>query len=229
LNDDELIAQLIATAQPRTSEVRVCARGDLVDRHAALVAQLAEAERNVEKTASIAGDPEVARIAGEIVAVEAEQEASTVTFKLANVTRREWADLLAAHPPRPEDKGLDHNADTFPPAAVAACSKSPKITEERAAELLDKLPPAESSKLWLAAVGLNVTGTPHPKLRAATELVQANVGSSTTPEGTGSPDPSSSAGSGARSRGTTTGTKAASSGQRRSRSQSGSGTTSTPR
>lgn len=197
MNDDEVIARLIATAQPRTAEVRVCARGDLVDRHAALVAEMAEAERQVERSASVASDPEIARIAGEIVAVEAEQEASTVTFTLTSVSRRVWADALAKHPPRPQDRGLDHNADTFPPAAVAACSKSPKLTEDDATKLLDALPVAEWTKLWLGAVALNVTPTPHPKLRAATELVQANVESSTTPEDTESPDPSSSVGSGA--------------------------------
>lgn len=194
---DDVIARLIATAQPRTVEVRVCARGDLVDRHALLVAQLAEAERNVARSASVAGDPEVARIAGEIVALEAEQEASTVTFTLTSVSRRVWADLLAAHPPRPQDKGLDHNEATFPPAVVAACSRSPKLTEERAIELGDALPPAEWSKLWLGAVGLNVTPTPHPKLRAATELVRASVESSTLQAGSASPDQSSSVGSGA--------------------------------
>lgn len=197
MTDDDVIARLIATAQPRTIEVQVCARGDLVDRHAVLVAELSAAEANVERTASVAGDPEVGRIAGEILAVEAEQEASTVTFTLTSVSRRVWADLLAAHPPRPQDKGLDHNADTFPPAVVAACSKSPKVTDEEAVQLLDALPVSEWTKLWLGAVGLNVTPTPHPKLKAATELVQANAESSTTQAPTASRGRRSSAGSGA--------------------------------
>ena len=195
-SDQDVIADLIATAQPRTLEVSVCARGDLVDRHATLVQQLAAAESNVAKRASVAKDPEVARIAGEIVAVEAEQEASTVTVVLQSVSRRVWADLLAKCPPRPQDKGLDHNPDTFPPAVVAACAKSPVISEEEANQLADALPVSEWSKLWLGAVGLNITSTPHPKLKAATELVRANGESSTTQEGTASPGRSSSAGSG---------------------------------
>ncbi len=196
-SNQQVIADLIATAQPRTVEVQVCARGDLVDRHAVLVRELAEAEGNVQKAASIADDPEVSRIAGEIVACQDEQEASTVTIVLQSVTRRVWADLLAAHPPRPQDKGLDHNADTFPPAVVAACAKEPALTEDEANQLADVLPVAEWTKLWLGAVGLNVTQTPHPKLQAATELVRANGGSSTTRGAKGSRGRSSSVGSGA--------------------------------
>lgn len=189
---DELIERLISTARPRTLEVRVCARGDLVDRHAVLVNALGDAEAKAKKSASIADDPEVARLAGEIVALEQEQEASTVTFVLTSVSRRVWADLLAAHPPRTQDKGLDHNADTFPPAVVSACAKSPNISVEEATQLADVLPVAEWTKLWLGAVGLNVVPTPHPKLGAATELVLARDGSSTTSANGASPGPSSS-------------------------------------
>src|SRR5690606_20326373 len=115
----DLIAHLIATAQPRTREVRVCARGDLVDQHARLVAQLEQAAEE----GSVSGNPEVQRISQEIVEVEDEQEASTAVFVMQSVSRRVWADLLASHPPRPQDKGLDHNPETFPQAMVAACCK----------------------------------------------------------------------------------------------------------
>lgn len=190
MTDEDLIGRLIATARPRTAEVRVCARGDLVDRHVALAEELKALE--VEGRKSVATNPDVLRLAEEIRQVEEEQEDSTVTFVVQSVTRRVWADLLAAHPPRPQDKGLDHNEETFPPAVVAACSKSPKMTEEEAVELGDVLPVAEWSKLWLTAVGLNVMPTPHPKLKAATELVLANGASSTTQDPAASPDPSSS-------------------------------------
>lgn len=190
MDNDGLIAQLIATAQPRTSEVRVCARGDLVDQHAILVGSLADAEQNSK--GSLAADPVVNEIATQIVAVEEEQEASTVTFVLQSVSRRVWADLLAEHPPRPQDKGVDHNPDTFPPAVLAACSKSPKVSAAEAVQMMDVLPVAEWTKLWLGAVGLNVTATPHPKLVAATELVRANGVSSTTAETAASLAPSSS-------------------------------------
>lgn len=164
------IDDLIATAQPRTLEVRVCARGDLVARHAELVAEL-EAATHV--TGSIGGNPDLRRIADEIAAVEAEQEASTATITLRSVSRRRWMDLLAAHPPRPEDieRKLDHNPVTFPVAAVAACCDD--MSEAQANALAGNtdpekgLHPAEWNKLYVAAQSLNILETPHPKVPAS--------------------------------------------------------------
>lgn len=172
----DVIAELIATAQPRTVEVQVCARGDLVDRHAELVVELGQ----LGPAQALGADPEVTRLSEEIVAVEEAMESSTVTILLQSVSRRVWADLLASHPPRPQDKGMDHNPDTFPTSMLAVCCKSPGLSEEQAEQLSDVLPQGEWNKLYYAALGLNVTGTPHPKLSAASELVRANAASSTT-------------------------------------------------
>lgn len=163
------VADLVATAQPRTTTVRVCARGDLVDRHAELVAQL-----EGEAGSSVGVSSEAKQLAAEIVAVEEEQEASTLTVTLKSVSRRVWADLLAQHPPRPQDKGLDHNPDTFPTAAIAAASVEPALTVEDVDQLADVLPPAEWAKLWRATFKLNVAEVPHPKLAAASELARAS-------------------------------------------------------
>lgn len=167
------LEELIATAQPRTREVRVCARGDLVDRHAQLVDELDEASDSL-------GAPKRAKeIAAEILAVEEEQEEYTLVVTLASVSRRVWADLLAEHAPRKEDreKGLDYHPVTFPPAAVAACAKEPALTYDTADRLASTLPAGEWNKLWLTAVELNVMGTPHPKFRAAAEIAQLSVDS----------------------------------------------------
>lgn len=193
MNDEELIADLIATARPRTIEVRVCARGDLVDRHAILSAQLNDAAKS-DDDASLAGNPAVAELSQQIVDVEAEQEASTVTFVLQSIPRRKWADLLAKHPPRPEDRAQkdDCNRLTFPPAAIVACTKSPSVSEPELYRLInDVLPSGEFGKLWTAALGLNILENPHPKLAAATELARLNGASSTTPVNAASPGPSS--------------------------------------
>lgn len=163
---------LLASAAPRTREVRVCARGDLVDRHAHLVSQLAALEK--AHTGSLAGNPEVQAVSAEIVAVEAEQEASTLTFHLTSIGRRKWAGILADHPPRKQDKGMGYNPETFPPAAVAACCTSPALSEDQAVRLTEKLPEGEWGKLWVTCLNLNLSETPHPKLGAATELARAN-------------------------------------------------------
>lgn len=181
------IEALIASASPRTMQVPVCARGDLVDRHAALVQELAAVEG--QGTGSIAGNPDIKRLAEAIVACEEEQEASTLTFTLKSVPRKAWADNLRLHPPRRGVDSLDYNADTFPPAAVALCCD--QLTEDQAKRLDATLPQGEWDKLWNAVIHLNVVGTPHPKLGAATEIARANGNSSTSRARAAKPGPSS--------------------------------------
>jgi hypothetical protein len=186
------IDALIATAAPRTVEVPVCARGDLVDRHAALVRELADVE--ARSTGSIAGNKDVERVAQQIVEVEQEQEATTITLVLRSLPRAAWIDCAGKHPPRKEDKGLEFNSVTFPPAIVAQCCEA--LTEEQAVKLSEILPQGEWLKLWNAAVGLNVLGVPHPKLAAATEIARVNGSSSISQAPPASRDRASSAGSG---------------------------------
>lgn len=166
------VDDLLATAKHRTIEVKVCARGDLVDRHAALVTRLEGATAD-----SLAPGGDAHRIATEIVEVEEEMDASTVTFTVASVPRRVWADLLVKHPPRKEDAGADHNRSTFPPAAVAACVVDPPLTDEQATQLDATLPPGEWVKLWMAVLSLNTLENPHPKLHAASEIARAKPAS----------------------------------------------------
>lgn len=186
------VDDLIATAQPRTEVVRICARGDLVTRHAEAVARLREASAGDD---SLAG-PDTHAAAGEVVALEAKQEAATVEFVVHAVSRKVWADLLAKHPPSAEDRraGHDHNPQTFPIAAIAACVDD--LTVEQAQKLSEVLHMGEWNKLWVTAIGLNVTGTPSPKLAAATDLLRANGHSSITSPPEESPEAGSLAGSG---------------------------------
>lgn len=188
------IDDLIATAQPRTEKVRICARGDLVAAHADAQAELHAA---ASKDDSLAGSPETVAAAEAVVRLEEQIEAATATIEVRSVSRDTWADLLRDHPPSKEERraGHDHDPKTFPPAAVAACTD---LTAEQATALSAKLPPGEWNKLWVAALTLNVTGMPSPKSVAATELLRANEQSSTTSPNGASPVDGSLAGSGAR-------------------------------
>lgn len=200
------VDDLIATAQPRTEKVQVCARGDLVDRHAELVAELGVAVDDPSARSLGEGlTPEVERIHDEIQQVEAEMEEATVTFALRAIGSLAWQNLLRAHLPRPgRDHRLMFNLATFPPAAVAACAVDPPVTVEQAQQMYgtDEEPgvlhSAEWDKLWSAAYVLNETATPHPKLPAAIESLLKNGRSSTTAANEASPDPSSSDDSDAR-------------------------------
>jgi hypothetical protein len=161
---------LIASAAPAHVEVSVCGRGDLVDRHAELVVELAAA--TASSSGSLAGNKDVDRLLKAVAACEKEQEGSTLTFTLHSVSRTKWADCLAAHPPRRGVDRGDHNPETFQPAAVALCCDT--VTEPQAAKLAEVLPLGEWDKLWGAVVQLNLVKLPHPKLRAATETARAN-------------------------------------------------------
>ncbi len=186
---------LIATAQPRTQLVRICARGDLVAKHAEAVAVMQSALGSDD---TLAGSDESRDAAEAVVAVEAEMEAATVTFTVGSVSRHKWANLLAKYPPSAQDRraGHDHDPEKFPVAAVAECVIDPDLSPLQAQQLADVLPPGEWNKLWIAALTLNITGTPAPKLAAATELLQANGQSSTTPPPVASPEDGSLAGGG---------------------------------
>lgn len=194
MTDDEVIADLIAKAQPRTEKVEVCARGDLVDRHLALTIELGEAINAEPKSMADQISPRVAEIHEQIGQVEAEQAEAATTFTMRSIGALAWANLVRDHPPRAGvDNRLSFNLETFPPAAVAACALSPVLTLEQATTLYTEvLHSAEWDKLWEAAFTLNETATPRPKLPAAIERLLRNGRSLTTADPVGSlADPSS--------------------------------------
>jgi hypothetical protein len=189
------IDDLIATAQPRIEKVRICARGDLVAKHQEAVVAMSD---TISDDDSLSGNPATIAAAEAVKAIEDEMDAATVEFTIRSTSRQKWADLLAKHPPSKEERraGHDHDPKRFPVAAVAECTQAPEMTVQQAAQLADVLPAGEWNKLWLAVLGLNVTGTPAPKLAAATDLLQANGRSSTTPPLEVFPEAGSLAGSG---------------------------------
>lgn len=190
------IDRLIANAQARTLEVRVCSRGDLVDRHIEAV----QALNSIDDGDGSLAEGSASRAALQAVKdIEDEMEAETVTVVMSSVSDEKWANLLRRHAPSKAERraGHDHDPQTFPPAAVSACAVEPEISLAQATALRGALPPGEWNKLWVAAFSLNVLETPHPKLAAATELLQASEGSSTTPPREGSLAGGSLAGSGA--------------------------------
>lgn len=188
------IDELIATAQPRTEKVRICARGDLVAAHAEAVAAMAAASDGDD---SLAGNPATIEAAERVAAIEAEMDAAAAELTVQAVSRNRWADLLKDHPPSKEQRrlGYVYDPETFSVAVVAACLMPP-LEVDKARELADALPHAEWQKIERAAMTLNLTETPSPKLAAATELLRANAQSSTTPQPAASLEVGSLAGSG---------------------------------
>lgn len=164
--------------QPRTVTVPICREASLLDEHARLEAQ-AQAE-----IGSLAGPSRAA----ELAALEVRIEEASTPFVFRALSRKAWADLLKAHPPSKEDlkARVDFNPDTFPHAAIAACSVDPDITEAQAVRLGEVLPQGEWEKCWAAVLTCNVEEVTPPKsLLAAVARTMSN-GSSTTASPTGS-------------------------------------------
>jgi hypothetical protein len=68
--------------------------------------------------------------------------ASTVVFRARALPRRQFLDLLLAHPPREDndrDKALGHNYEAFEPALIKACVWEPELSDEQWTHLLDEV------------------------------------------------------------------------------------------
>jgi hypothetical protein len=172
------IAEILAQAENpdyvRISTARVLLRQDLGARHAALNAELQE---SITRDRLMNEPDRAPTIAAEIVALEAEMEASEVEFVFRSVGRKRWADMLAKHPPTraqsQADKRTVFNPETFPIAAIAAsCSTPEGMDEAYAARLEASLSDAQFSALWNACVDANLGGGDIPKSPMAAGLTR---------------------------------------------------------
>lgn len=160
--------------QPLTTEARICIRFDLLTRHAALDSELAAATTDNHRRT----------LARDIVDLEAEIEASEKVFEFVDIGGR-WLDLIGKHPPTREqlaaDESLDHNPETFPVAAVAAASSSPKLTLEQVQRMRSVLQFTQWQKLWVATLNANLGMAMAPKSLLAGVIHRMNGASETTP------------------------------------------------
>lgn len=173
--------ELLDHATPRSIEVSVCARGDLVDAHDRLERQLTS-QRSPDQ-GSLAGSaaPDITEIARQVRDLEDQIADASLTYTVTSIGRRAWADLKRQHPPTRDEakKGLDTNMATFPQAAIARCC-SPEITLEQSERLTEVLPEGEWTKLWTAVLGVNlgVMDTPKSGVAAAILRLSENSGAS---------------------------------------------------
>lgn len=179
-------------AKPSVAKARVCVQGDLLDQHAELDAlfareKLADSKRNKGHKAPA--------IADRLEELEAEIEASMRTFTFHGIGRRAWNKLKAAHPKLDDDgkpevdfdhhtgRFVDFNAETFPIAAIAASSASPKVSQEQAERLDAELNDAQFAELWSAVVQANlgvVVEAPKSVLAFADRALRSAVASTTS-------------------------------------------------
>ncbi|MFI6477359.1 hypothetical protein ACIBH1_05465 [Nonomuraea sp. NPDC050663] len=154
-------------------EVPICLRGDLQAKFEELERQLLEARRRPDNDSLAGSGGEARRIAEELVALQQEMKSYERVFLLRARTRKEWSDLAKEHPPRKQDAPADFNRDTFPVAALAACSVKPRMSEEKAGVLVDRLTQGQWRTMWQVILDLNGGSGEVPFSRAASEILSS--------------------------------------------------------
>lgn len=164
--DDRDYIRTVTVSVPRVRQA-------LWDEHARLEALLPTLTSD-----TIDVHPDLEATAARIAELESEMDESAVTFKLSAVGHRRWADLMREHPPKKEHRGLDHNPETFPQAAIAAALG---VEVEQVEALIGKPWFNETCwyKLWQACLDLNV-GQATPKSLAAGLILRRSGVSGTT-------------------------------------------------
>ncbi len=186
---DDIVTQAENPAYLRVATARVLLRQDLLTRKDELEAAISAAvftDGRENRT------PVAPRLAREMEDLEAEIEAAKVEFKFRSVGKRGWADLLAAHPPTPEQlkqiRGLDHNPVTFPIAALALCYVDPDDPDwepdtkadtyrqrvEKFARLEQVMNNSQFDLLWAKCIDANIGGLETPKSVAASRILQVS-------------------------------------------------------
>lgn len=173
--------ELIRSAKLPERIVHLCLRGDLAAEHERLSAELSAAQRS--NTTSLAGNSHAARLAEDIRALEELMAESTVAFRLRALPRRQWAQLVAAHPPRRDEGGrvVDTDAsgvniDEFMADALRRCVVDPVLADEDWTSLVDEcLTDAQYTQLSDAAWALNRREVDVPFSLAASRILRASV------------------------------------------------------
>lgn len=172
---------LIATARLPERTVDLCLRGDLLAEHEELETRLAAARR--AGADSLAGNPDAQQIARDIEALQAVMAEDTITLRLRALPRRQWADLVAKHPPRRDDGGRiadtdssGVNVDAFMAEVLRRCIVDPELSEENFARLVDEcITDAQYGQLTDAVWALNRSEVNVPFSHAASRILRASA------------------------------------------------------
>jgi len=164
------IDALLEQAHRPERTVEVCLRGDLRAEFELLEEQLVEAEKKPRESLS---DPGPALIADQIEALREQMKSATIRIRLRAMPRREWATLVAEHPPRPdaaEDKGRLINMSSFFDAAVPKCIVDPDLSPTQFDRMVDAISNGQWSELANAAWLVNTGTVDVPFSRAALRI-----------------------------------------------------------
>lgn len=155
----------------------VCLRADLTAEFEAAERELELLRKQPQKTDSLAGSP-AGVLVRRIEEIQQEMTAATYTFRLRALPKSKWRALVAAYPPRkdekgepvPEDAQIGVNREKFLDALIKVSVIDPVMTEEQWAELLDTVTDRQYQDLCDEAWFLNRGEVSVPFSRAASLL-----------------------------------------------------------
>lgn len=153
---------LLTGARLPEGEVSVCTRLDLAGEWQRLAQDVAARKLKAVADPRLAGDG-TDDLVQQMESLREQVEAATVVFRLRALRRKQWLDLVEAHPARQgdeEDARMGVNREAFLPALVRASTIAPELTDETWTALLDPdgelLTVQQWRQLWRACWDLNV-------------------------------------------------------------------------
>jgi hypothetical protein len=155
----------MSVIKPRTATVDIY-QGDYLDRLSRLEARYDDAVRAEKRAGAPLRNsevPESQRIADEHSALKAEADADKVVVTVGALTRKGWRELIAQHPPRPdndEDAAMSVNEDTLREALVPISVVSPELDAEDYEAMSD----VDYDRIYLTAWALNRGNPISPKV-----------------------------------------------------------------
>lgn len=142
---------ILAQARMPERTVELCLRGDLQAQFEDLERALAKAQQSPGDKLTDTGPRAIAQ---QIEDLRAEMSEATLVVTMRAMPRRQWAELVAAHP-APKGSDLAFNADSLAPALVRMSIVDPVLSDEQWEQLDAVLTDAQFDELALTANALN--------------------------------------------------------------------------
>lgn len=164
-----------------------------------------------QRTTYVNGDPAVPALAQKVADLESEMADSTVSFRFRALSRRDWADLVAKHPPQqdnPVDKMFGYAVEEALYQAAKLCLVDPELDEDDWRALDDNLSAGQWELVKNTVLAVNAGKVEVPFSRVASRLTADSGETSRQQPSSASASEGSTAGSRRKSPNTSTTKKA---------------------
>ncbi len=164
------VAEIMAKKKAVTKQVAIQLDGELADR----IADLRKLHLAARDSDRLSNEPDKApAIMAQIEALVEESKDTEVIFTFKSIGRFAYDELVTSHPPTKEQKkdGAEFNADTFPPALVAASCVDPSMSLEDATAMFSSPDwnGAELRRIFFGALEVNTETGDIPLSRDGSE------------------------------------------------------------